>query len=164
MNAPRTRKFLARAWDTIAVGLVTAVFFYASLDLGRAAGWVPRIVLALTFLFVLLRLVVELRNTRGAVAQASATTASEAPHPAQARTVGSLATAISWSLGLLLAIYVFGIASGSALYCLAYLRWAAGAGWRYTAIFALSLGVALYLVFDTLFDAGIYRGLLFAAG
>jgi hypothetical protein len=70
------------------------------------------------------------------------------------------AVAILWVGGALLALLLFGMTAGSALFAFAFLRGYAGESWRSSGVFALALAACLQLVFGTVLQATLYPGWL----
>ncbi len=57
-------RFLRRSWDTVVVALAVATLLAMSISLSRIAGWIPRLVLAITFALVVLQLGHRVSRTR----------------------------------------------------------------------------------------------------
>lgn len=145
---------------TVVFVLVTSGFLWASVELSTRSAWIAQAVLAVTLLLLLLQLAIEqlpLRWPRGA--------GHTAPQPGGSGETGgngngSLSPALAWIAALPLAVWLFGTAPGSALFCLAWLRWHSGERWVFSSLFALALGIAVHLLFGILFRAELPQGVL----
>ncbi|SON57764.1 Tripartite tricarboxylate transporter TctB family protein [Hartmannibacter diazotrophicus] len=71
---------------------------------------------------------------------------------------------IGWVLAAFAAMALFGALLALPLYCLAFVRFWAGRGWRQAIATALVVALFQFLVFELLLDYRLYRGLLFAKG
>lgn len=163
-------QFLRRSWDTVTLaGLLTA-FLIASLSLGRGAAWIPRIVLVIALALTIVQLVIEARAQFGRprrdvsrlpLAEAPTVVADQGAQARSARSTHPVEAAI-WIIGLMLAMLLFGTSPGSALFCLAYLRWHAHEEWLPSIALAALLGVGIQLVFGVLMNARLHGGLLWS--
>jgi hypothetical protein len=143
---------LAGRWLTLLFLVLAGLMLWQSFGLSRVSGWIPRSVLLATCLLLVAQGVLDLRR---------ATSGSRVPEAAggQAR-VGRERAAVAWIVALLGAAWLLGVIGGSALFCLAWMRWHAGERWP--AALALAVGVAatLWLVFGRLPGPGLYSGLV----
>lgn len=144
MNALRGR------WLTLLFMAAAGAMLWSSFGLSRVSGWIPRSVLAATLLLLCWQF---LRDRRA--------TASAPGHSAESARRGARERAAAlWIGGLLLSAGLLGPVPGSALFCLAWLRWHAGERWPASLSFAAAFGIALWLVFVVLLGADLYPGLL----
>jgi hypothetical protein len=149
---------LAGAWRlarrsvvTLGLSLVVVAMLVASYSLSPIAGWIPRIVLVVT-----LALRGRLRNppsTPGVGRNSVRATALRVASAAEA-------VAVLWAAGALMALLLFGMIAGSAVFAFAFLRGYAGERWLGSAVFALALAAGLQLVFGTVLNATLYSGWL----
>jgi len=142
-------KFLADRWLTLCFLLVAGLMLWASFGLSRVSGAIPRVVLSATCLLLLLQLVLDLRSGRS---QERADGASEQRSREQ--------VAFSWIVALLLGTWLTGVVAGSALFCLAWMRWHARETWLLAFALAVAVGGLLWLVFGRLPGSGMYAGLV----
>ena len=150
---PKVLRFLRRSWDTVTVATTVAVLFAMSLPLGRTAGWIPRIVLAITFVLVVLQLVIEYREIGPAHA------GSRPVRLRPMRPTGPIVVVL-WIAGLMLAVLLLGTIVGSVAFCLAYQRWHAHESWRTSLVIAAALGLFVQLIFGQLLHAQLQAGWL----
>jgi len=139
------------SWMTIALILVTFLFLWSSLGLGRVSAWIPQAILSTTLVLLLLQLAKEFVGRKQAI---SSTAIPEK--------VGetSMLPALTWIATMILAVWLSGVTIGVALYCLAYFRWHAGECWQVSVAFALGLGLGVQLSFGTIMQITLYQGIL----
>lgn len=152
---PKALRFLRRSWDTVTVATTVAILFAMSLSLGRTAGWIPRIVLAITFALVVVQLVVEYREIGPAHG------GSQPARLRPMRPTGPVVVVL-WIAGLMLAVLLLGTIVGSVAFCLAYQRWHAHESWRTSVVIATVLGVFVKIIFGQLLHAQLHAGWLWA--
>ena len=146
----RTRFAFAGSGLTLVFIVAAALMLWASQELSRAAAWIPRTVLTGTLILLLVQLANELLGHN-------------APHPepdralARSRTARTL-TAIAWLCALVVLGWSAGLAPGSALFCLAWLRWHGGERWPVCLVMAAALGTGLWLVFELLLGVRLHPG------
>lgn len=136
---------------TIALIVVTSVFLCSSLTLGRVSAWIPQLILSATLVLLLLQLARELFGSKQTVLPGRVVDSSE---------LKPMLPALIWILTMLLMVWLWGIALGAALFCLAYLRWHAGERWWVSLVFALGLGLGVQLLFGTFMQIPLYPGFL----
>lgn len=136
---------------TVLLILLTGIFLWSSFGIGRVSAWIPQWILAFTLFILALQLVRELREKKPGHAAVSSS-AGGAP--------GGLLPALFMLAAILLAVWLFGVALGAALFCLLYLRWYGGDQWRVSLALALALGFGIQVLFGELMQAGLYRGVL----
>jgi len=145
---------------TLGLALVVVGLLANSYSLSRIAGWIPRSVLAVTLGLIVIQLALDVRaRMRNARSTLPAGLRPDAVTPLR---VGSVAEALAvmWVGGALLALLLFGMTAGSALFAIAFLRGYAGETWQSSGVFALALAVCVQLVFGTLLQATLYPGWL----
>jgi hypothetical protein len=147
--------------DLVITGGLVALFAWGlsqATEWSVRAGLFPRLVttfgLALAALYLLLLL---LPGRARRAATTAPTTVSEAeeedPLDYAFTTAGARMWTISlaWIAGFFLALYVVGLLITAPLFTVAYLRVSGGASWRLSVIYALVVGVLLYVAFEVLF-------------
>lgn len=144
----------------LGLALVAVALLSASYSLSRVAGWIPRSVLAVTLGLIVIQLGLDVRE-RMRVAPSTAPQAMNPGEPASLR-LGSLteAVAVLWVAGALLALLLFGMTAGSALFACMFLRVYAGESWWSSAGFALALAACVQLLFGLVLQATLYPGWL----
>lgn len=142
---------LAGRWLTLLFLLWVGALLVASLGLSRVSGWIPQAVLVVTGALLLWQSVLDLRRAPGPEEPSPAVTAP--------RRRGERA-AVAWITALLLAVWLAGLVAGSALFCLAWMRWHAGERWFASLALAALVGLALWLVFGRLLGSALPGGLL----
>ena len=149
-----------RSGVTLGLALVVVGLLAASDSLSRIAGWIPRSVLVVTLVLIVIQLGLDVRRRMRDMR--STPPAGLSPGAATLLRLGSVteAVAILWVGGAFLAILLFGMTAGSALFAFAFLRGYAGENWRSSGVFALALGACLQLVFGTVLQATLYPGWL----
>lgn len=143
---------LADSWLTLTFIVAVALLWSASFGLSRVSGWIPLSVLSATLVLLLWQLVTELLAARPEQPHSQ--------HPETALRSRRAAAAAAWIGLLLLVSWLLGVVAGSALFCLAWLRWHARAAWTPSLLQAAGLGLALWLVFARFLGTGLYAGLL----
>jgi hypothetical protein len=158
---------LAGAWRlarrsvvTLGLSLVVVAMLVASYSLSPIAGWIPRIVLVVTLALLVIQLGIDVRgrlrnppSTPGVGRNSVRATALRVASAAEA-------VAVLWAAGALMALLLFGMIAGSAVFAFAFLRGYAGERWLGSAVFALALAAGLQLVFGTVLNATLYSGWL----
>lgn len=145
-------RLLAGSWLTLAFLAVVVLMLWSALGLSRVSGWIPLSVLFVTSILLAWQLGIEV------LAAHRAPRAVERPELAARKR--RAAAAAAWIGLLLLLSWLLGVAVGSALFCAAWLRWHARAGWPASLAQGLGLGLALWLVFGQLLGTLLYAGLL----
>lgn len=146
---PVQQRIYQSSWITVTLIVVTSLFLWSSLGLGRVSAWIPQVILTPTLVFLLLQLMKEFFDRKQAI---SATASPEKTGNA------SMLSALTWIGAMLLAVWISGLSLGSAFFCLAYLRWHAGERWQVSIAFALGLGFGLQLIFHALMQIKLYQG------
>ena len=144
------------SWLTIVFTAWVLLMLWASIGLGSASAWIPRLVLSTTLICLLLQLVSEFRAARKSLPQARRLTADGRG--------GRTVLAIAWLVLLLLLTWLFGVAWASAFFCLAWLRWYARENWLTSLILSAGLGLMLWLLFSVLLGASLYSGAMWPSG
>ena len=147
----RAARRLRASGLTLLFSALSMLLLAMSLQLSRAAGAVPRIVLVVTLALLLCELVVEWRGTRSAPPGESG---NERPERRRRATAGA-----AWIGGLLLAIWVLGVTVGSFLFCTTWLRWHAREGWSLSLGVAFGFSFVTWLVFSAALGVELYPGL-----
>lgn len=142
----------AGSWLTITFTAWVLLMLWVSIDLSSASAWIPRFVLSATLVCLLLQLVNELWAARTLLPQTDVLVADGR----RGRTVA----AITWLALLLLLTGLLGVALGTALFCLAWLRWHAGENWLASLVLSAGLGFVLWVLFSVLMGVGLYSGVL----
>jgi hypothetical protein len=73
---------------------------------------------------------------------------------------GLWARTLGWVLGFFLLLYLVGIFVAAPVFTVAYLRFSAGASWLLTLVYAVVVGVLLYLAFVVFLQLPVPEGLL----
>ena len=141
---------LADRWLTPLFLLLVLAALASSFELGAVSGWIPRIVLVLTGGLLSWQLLLDLRRP---------------PDPApniesKTKRRRGEAAAAGWILALIAAVWLMGLVAGSALFCLAWMRWHAGERWPMALGLASGVAVMLWLVFGYALDSVLPAGLL----
>ena len=144
---PTAARVPSASWLTIAFTLLVGAMLWASLGLSRASAWMPQAILLGTLLLLLGQLATELIAGRRQVLASNGQTA---------RAIAAAA----WIGLLLLAAWLLGAAPGSALFCIAWLRWRARESWFRSLAIGAGLGLSLWLLFAVLLRVSIYTGVL----
>lgn len=148
----RTVFLASGSWLTILFTLWILLMLWASVGLSNASAWIPRLVLSATLVCLLLQLAQDFRAARARLPLVQ----TEVTDIRRGRTMA----AIAWLVLLLLLTRLLGIAPASTLFCLAWLRWHAGEGWRTSLVMSAGLGLALWILFSVLLGVGLYSGAL----
>lgn len=137
----------------VAVGLLSV-----SYSLSRVAGWIPRAVLVVTLGLIVIQLGLDVRERMGT--GPSTVPPGVKPPDSTLPRFGSLteAMAVLWVGGALLALLLFGMTAGSALFACMFLRGYAGESWSKSAGFALALAACVQLLFGLALQATLYPG------
>jgi hypothetical protein len=153
----------AQRSHALGLALVVVGMLAASDSLSRIAGWIPRSVLVVTLVLIVIQLGLDVRGRMRDMRSTEPPGLSLGT--ATLLRVGSTteAVAILWVGGAFLAILLFGMTAGSALFAFAFLRGYAGENWRSSGVFALALAACLQLVFGTVLQATLYPGWLWHA-
>ena len=151
----RTASVPPGSWLTIVFTVWVLLMLWASIGLGSASAWIPRLVLSATLICLLLQLVSEFRTAMNSLPQTRVVADGRG---------GRTAVAIAWLALLLLLTWLFGVTLASAFFCLAWLRWYARENWRTSLILSTGLGLVLWLLFSVLLDARLYSGALWPSG
>lgn len=140
---------MAGRWLTLCFLLAAGLMLWASFGLSRVSGGIPRVALSATCLLLLLQLALDLwrgfSQDRGDRVPARR---------------GREWAAVSWIFALLFAAWLLGVVAGSALFCVAWMRWHAGEKWPLAVALAFAVGSFLWLVFGRLPGPGLYPGLI----
>ncbi len=125
---------------------VTGLFGWSALTLSGTSGLIPQLVLAFTSIMLAFQATREWlqypdtrRNTQGA----------------------AFVFAVMWLSLLPLACWLLGIAAGSAVFTLCWLRWHARENWWFSCFAALLLGLVVHLLFGFLPGVAQYTGVFF---
>jgi len=149
-----------RSVVTLGLSLVVVGMLAASYSLSRIAGWIPRIVLAVTLGLLVIQLVIDVRGRMRNSPSIPGTGRNSGRATALKVASAAEAAAVLWAAGALVSLLFFGLIAGSAVFAFAFLRGYARENWRSSAIFALALAACLQLVFGTLLQATLYPGWL----
>lgn len=145
-------RLLAGSWLTLGFLAVVVLMLWSARGLSNVSGWIPLSVLSVTLALLSWQLASEVLAARRA---------SQGPErPERAVRRRRAVAAAAWIGLLLLLCWLLGVAVGSALFCAAWLRWHAGAGWPASLAQAAGLGLVLWLVFGQLLGTALYAGLL----
>jgi hypothetical protein len=117
----------------------------------------PLIVSSLIFMLAGVQLVLEF-HPRAKHPITTAETSDEKWHKGQ---ISRAYVIIVWIVALILAIYLLGFYLAAALFIFAYLKWHAR-GWTSSVIFAVTLVLFIYLIFNIGLKSPLYKGLLFS--
>jgi len=139
------------SWMTVALIVITSLFLWSSLGLGRVSAWIPQVILSSTLVFLFLQLAKEFAGRKKAVLSMAASEESGET---------SMLPALAWIGAMLLAVWLSGVTIGATLFCLGYLRWHAGERWPICLVFGLSLGLGVQLFFGTFMQITLYQGIV----
>jgi hypothetical protein len=144
---------------TIMFIVAASVLFCASFWLSQASAWIPQAILSVTLFLLVVQLALELTSYRQTIlAVDSADKAGNQDHETTTRS-SALKITFTWIGALLIAVWMFGVVIGVILFCLTYLHWHAAERWPVSIAFALSLGLAIQLIFGTFLKVMLYPGI-----
>lgn len=163
-GATRRRPSAQAVADVVLTVLLLALFGWA---IQESTGWsfrtalFPRIVTGAAFALSALHLVKSLvqlvRETRTAPAAPDGADPNDAdPDDAEYvfRTAGARrwASALGWVVAFVVLLQVGGLFVTASLFSLLYLRFGGGRTWRFSAVYAVVIGVVLYAAFELALD------------
>jgi hypothetical protein len=175
---PRPRVPAGAVADVVLTALLLALFAWALLETGEwsfRAALFPRIVTAAGVVFCVLKLVHAVTHLRRA--RATAVVPDHEPVPAGGThedeenededveyvfaTAGrrNWAMALGWVAAFFVLLYVAGLFVTAPVFSLLYLRFGGGQSWKVSAIYAVVIGVVLYVAFEVLLGISTPPGL-----
>jgi hypothetical protein len=175
---PRRRVPGETVADVVLTVLLLGLFAWAFLDAGQwsfRAALFPRIVTAAGFFFCVLKLVqlgTHLRRARAGVVPdhdpvpAGGTHEDEENEEEDVEYVFATAGRRAWSAALawvalfFVLLYVGGLYLTAPVFSLLYLRFGGGQSWKVSVVYAVVVGVVLYVAFEVLLGIAVPEGLL----
>jgi Tripartite tricarboxylate transporter TctB family len=164
--------------DVVLTALLLALFAWALLDAGQwsfRAALFPRIVTGAGVVFCVIKLVQSLAHLRRA--RSAAVVPDHEPVPAGGThedeeneeedveyvfaTAGrrNWTMALGWVAAFFVLLYVAGLFLTAPVFSLLYLRFGGGQSWKVSAIYAVVIGVVLYVAFEVLLGIATPPGL-----
>jgi hypothetical protein len=146
--------------------VVLLVVFAGALVLARQWGFraslVPTLVSSVGIALTAVHLVLVLSGrSRASASPAAADPEIEEHDPAHVFATAGAAhwrSSLAWLAAFLVAVPVVGLVATTVAFSAAYLRLGAKAGWRFSAIYAVALGLVLWLVFGELLAIPLPEG------
>ncbi len=156
----RIIRMIQRSWMTLVLTISTSWFLLGSLGLSRVASIVPRVILSLTLVLLIVQLLLDLKSSSSSQSAAAGTLADHAGAgiPVDRRTPAWFV--ILWITILPVAIWLFGVVAGAAIFCLVFLKWYAFESWKISLAFAITLSFVLQLLFAFIFKITLYGGII----
>ena len=153
-------KMSQKTWMTLVLTIITLWFLQESIGLSSVASFIPRVMLSLTLFLLIVQLLLDLRGP-GLPSSHTAETIDiqeDASIPAARRMPAWLV--ILWITVLPGVIWLFGVTAGGSLFCLVFMKWYASEIWKTSLVFAISLGLAVQLVFSGILNTTLYGGVI----
>jgi hypothetical protein len=153
-------KMSQRIWMTLALTIITLWFLQESIGLSSVASFIPRFMLTLTLFLLIVQLLLDLKEPGGSSPVNAETTDILAGTDRQAVRRISVWLVILWITVLPAAVWLFGVMVGGSLFCLVFMRWYAFETWKISLVFAITLGLAVQLVFSVILNITLYSGVI----
>ena len=161
-----------RVADVVITALLLVLFGWAYLETGEwsfRAALFPRLVTGVAFVLSAVHLVLVLRRLRPGSADAPAEPEPPAEDDADRDDVEYVfgtasgrawAEALAWIAGFFVTLYVAGLFLTAPVFSVLYLRFAGGRTWKVSVIYAVVVGVVLYVAFEVLLGVPTPEGLI----
>jgi hypothetical protein len=145
---------------TLVLTIITLWFLQESIGLSSVASFIPRVMLSLTLFLLIIQLLLDLRDSCGSASLVAVTIdiQEDAGIPAVRRMPAWLV--ILWITVLPGVIWLLGVTAGGSLFCLVFMKWYASEPWKTSLVFAITLGLAVQLVFSGILNTTLYGGVI----